>query len=744
MTEREIFAKALLCPNRDLRDAFLDEACGPAGPLRERLEQLLTLHESPHDLFDKRPADLLAALAEPSEGRAPDTDWDSTARQLAPFMVPSPRPEALGRIGHYDVLKVLGQGGFGIVVKAFDDSLHRIVAVKVLAPHLAVTSPPRKRFLREARAAARVKHDHVVQIYAVEEQPLPYLVMEYVEGQTLQQQLDATGPLEAAEVVRLGQQIARGLAAAHAMGLIHRDVKPANILLEAGIESRVKLTDFGLARTSDDASLTQSGVLAGSPLYMAPEQARGEALDQRADLFSLGSVLYAMLTGRPPFRAADTLAILKRVAEEPPRPIRQVIPEAPEGLCAVVGRLHHKDPAGRFGSATEVAEALSRCLTDPPRRPSPVLRRRHALAGVAVVLLLAAGGVWLGNPFAGSGGPEGRPPDAASTDEPGERPSGEPAAARPSGLSVTSLLDDESEGTLRWAVRQANLRRGEDVITFDPAVFAAPRTITLTRGPLVLIDSAQTTITGPAAGLTVSGDDKSQVLVIGASDEKSDSPARAWITGLTIAHGRTTEELQIGGGVYCRGGATLTLIGCTLRDNQALHENGGGGAVFNGGSTLLLTNCTLARNQGVEGGGIKNYIGQTTVINCTFVGNSAARGGGVFTNGYSRARTEAFNSLFNNNSGGDLVLGDGLEVTGDYNLTGDGSAPGPHSLLNTDARLGPLGRNGGPTETATLLTGSPALNAGDNSRVPPTARTDQRGLPRVVGGTVDLGAFEAQ
>src|SRR5262249_39025052 len=160
--------------------------------------------------------------------------------------------------------------------------------VKVLAPELAVTSPARKRFLREARAYAAVRHENVVQVYAVEEQPLPHLVMEFIPGQTLQQLLDATGPLEGPEIVRIGRQIGEGLAAAHAGGLIHRDIKPANILLDRGEGRRtrgeeetpapltVKLTDFGLARAADDASLTQSGTVAGTPLYMAPEQARGE------------------------------------------------------------------------------------------------------------------------------------------------------------------------------------------------------------------------------------------------------------------------------------------------------------------------------------------------------------------------------------------------------------------------------------------------------------------------------------
>ena len=177
----------------------------------------------------------------------------------------------------------------------------------------------------------------------------------------MQQKLDATGPLELTEILRIGQQTAAGLAAAHEMGLIHRDIKPANILLEEGVE-HVKITDFGLARAADDASVTQSGSIAGTPMYMAPEQALGEKIDQRADLFSLGSVLYTMCSGRPPFQAANTIAVLMRVVDDAPRPIREIIPEFPEWLCELISGLHAKDPADRIASAQEVADLLARRL----------------------------------------------------------------------------------------------------------------------------------------------------------------------------------------------------------------------------------------------------------------------------------------------------------------------------------------------------------------------------------------------
>ncbi|MCA9056075.1 MAG: serine/threonine protein kinase, partial [Planctomycetaceae bacterium] len=255
---------------------------------------------------------------------------------------------------------------------AFDEKLHRVVAIKVLAPEMAATSPARKRFLREARSSAAVRHENVVAIYAVEDEPIPYLVMEYVPGQTLQQRLQEHGPLQLSDVLRLGRQIADGLAAAHAEGLIHRDIKPGNILLDTSIHDRVKITDFGLARTADDASMTQSGTIAGTPMYMAPEQALGHKLDQRGDLFSFGSVLYQMLSGRPPFRAPNTIAVLKRVAEDAPRPIREIIPEVPTWMCELVGHLHAKDPDYRYSTANEVSEILDHCAKelDAGRIPS--------------------------------------------------------------------------------------------------------------------------------------------------------------------------------------------------------------------------------------------------------------------------------------------------------------------------------------------------------------------------------------
>jgi WD40 repeat protein/predicted Ser/Thr protein kinase len=283
------------------------------------------------------------------------------------FLDPSENPEHLGRLGHYEILEVLGRGGMGVVLKAFDSALHRVVAIKVLAPQLATSLAARKRFEREARAVAAISHEHIVAIYAVEEtKGLPYLVMEYVAGVSLQDRLDRSGAQELKEILRIGMQAAKGLAAAHAQGLVHRDIKPANILLHNGVE-RVKITDFGLARAMDDASVTQSGYVAGTPQYMAPEQARGEAIDHRADLFSLGSVLYALAAGRPPFRGSTAMAVLRRVSEENPQPLAEINSDIPLWLAEIIAKLHAKNPAERFQSAQEVAEVLGERLAQLQR-----------------------------------------------------------------------------------------------------------------------------------------------------------------------------------------------------------------------------------------------------------------------------------------------------------------------------------------------------------------------------------------
>ncbi len=221
MNERELFQAALdLDPAQ--RRAYLDQACGNNAILRARIEALLESHASESHFLNvpaleqllSSPYDeatLTVHALQADDARSDATIPDEQAGDLE-FLQPSNHPGSLGRIGHYEVLEVLGRGGFGIVFRAFDDTLQRVAAVKVLAPQLAATSPARKRFLREARSSAKVRHENIVQVYAVEEQPLPYLVMEFIPGETLQQRLDRMGPLEVKEAVQFGLQIADGLA----------------------------------------------------------------------------------------------------------------------------------------------------------------------------------------------------------------------------------------------------------------------------------------------------------------------------------------------------------------------------------------------------------------------------------------------------------------------------------------------------------------------------------------------------
>ncbi len=310
--------------------------------------------------------------------RRPTAWTEAMARQL---LSPPSHPEMLGRIGRYEVERLIGTGGMGVVFKAFDSELNRPVAVKLLTPYLAGSGAARKRFAREARAAAAVVHEHVVAIHNVEtDGEVPFLVMQYVPGESLQGRLDREGPLGICEILRIGTQIASGLAAAHAQGLVHRDVKPSNVLLEKGVE-RSLLTDFGLARAGDDAGLTLTGHHPGTPQYMSPEQARGEALDGRSDLFSLGCVLYEMATGVSPFRTDSTMATLRRIVDEQPAAMASLVPELPLWFTHIVERLLSKDPAQRFGSASEVSQLLEQCLShlqQPTSVPLPASLVPHA------------------------------------------------------------------------------------------------------------------------------------------------------------------------------------------------------------------------------------------------------------------------------------------------------------------------------------------------------------------------------
>lgn len=312
----------------------------------------------------------------PSEDVIPSVADESQADldQILSLLGPTDDPEMLGRIGPYEIGGVVGRGCTGVVFKAVDKRLNRLVAIKMLSPAFADHGTARCRFEREARSIAAVRDDQVISVFAVaDHRGLPYIVMDYMPSGSLQQRIDRSGPLSTHEVTRIGMQIARALGAAHDQGIVHRDVKPANVLLENGMD-RAIVTDFGLARVVDETSMTRTGAISGTPQFMSPEQARGELVDHRSDLFSLGSVLYTACTGHPPFRGETIYGVIKQVCETTPRPIRELNPDIQPWICDLINRLQCKDPAERFASAAEVADILEAelaYLQSPATVPKP-------------------------------------------------------------------------------------------------------------------------------------------------------------------------------------------------------------------------------------------------------------------------------------------------------------------------------------------------------------------------------------
>lgn len=301
---------------------------------------------------------------------------------------PAEEPDEIGRLAGYRVLKVLGVGGMGKVFLAEDVHLRRKVAVKVMKPELARNSKAKERFLKEARLAAQIEHDHIVHIYQVgEDRGIPFLAMQLLNGLSLEEMLERKGALKIQQILRIGMQIAEGLEAAHDQELIHRDIKPANIWIETTGGGRVKILDFGLARsTVEDISLTQSGAILGTPAYMAPEQARGEQLDQRCDLYSLGCVLYRLATGELPIHGKDTMAMLMALALHDPKPPRQLRDDLPESFCELVMALLAKNRDNRPQNAREVITALKAIQREtadeatPAAKPvaaAPVQKKMH-------------------------------------------------------------------------------------------------------------------------------------------------------------------------------------------------------------------------------------------------------------------------------------------------------------------------------------------------------------------------------
>ncbi|HEY3570183.1 MAG TPA: protein kinase [Thermoanaerobaculia bacterium] len=311
-------------------------------------------------------------------------------------------PERLkvgSRIGNYEILEQLGGGSMGEVYKALDQRLDRVVALKLLPADLARDPSARRRFLHEAKAVAALDHPNVATLYEVGESEggRMFLALAFCEGETLQQRLER-GPLPLPEAVSIARQIAQGLAAAHCLHIVHRDVKPSNVVILP--DGKVKLLDFGLAKMTGATSLTRLGSSPGTPAYKSPEQTRGDKVDPRSDLWALGVVLYEMVTGRLPFGGEYEQAVIYAILNEPPRPLDAGKAFPPE-LAKTIERALAKDPAKRYATAEEMEEDLARIPLNAESRdvqtlPIQIRRSRRVLWIIAAVILLAVLGGAIG------------------------------------------------------------------------------------------------------------------------------------------------------------------------------------------------------------------------------------------------------------------------------------------------------------------------------------------------------------
>jgi tRNA A-37 threonylcarbamoyl transferase component Bud32 len=385
---------AVRCPDTEKLQALLecDDTVRAGDSVREHLEQCADCRHKLESLAGD------ATVWEDTAAGLSETVWNEAAlkelmerlrseetplheEDVASLLGASDKPGVIGVLGGYDVHEILGRGSMAVVFRASDARLNDRVALKVMLPRLASSETARVRFLREARLAAVVDHENVVRLHQVGiDAGTPFMAMQYVAGESLQDRLDRLGALDLRDIVRFGLQTASALAAAHRKGMVHRDIKPANIMLSGETDPpKVIVTDFGLARHIDDSLLTKQDTIIGTPEYMSPEQARGEALDARSDLFSLGSVLYAMCTGKSPFRGGTAVAVLRKVCDDKPTPVRTLNPSVPEWLATLIERLLAKNPADRIASAAEVAELLQGYLAHlQTSAPAPALAKLRA------------------------------------------------------------------------------------------------------------------------------------------------------------------------------------------------------------------------------------------------------------------------------------------------------------------------------------------------------------------------------
>ena len=337
-------------------------------------------------------------------------DLDTVDAMLKEILAPPIHPETLGRLGRYEIESIIGCGGMGVVVRGYDRDLQRPVAIKLILPRLSKNGTAKQRFAREARAAAAILHPNVIAIHGIDESHgVPYFVMPLILGPSLRDLVLEQGPLPEREIIRIGLQIASGLAAAHSQGLVHRDIKPENILIDNRV-NRVVITDFGLARREAEQPMTQAGCLAGTLNYMSPEQAQGKDVDARSDLFSLGSVLYYLATGETPFSSDSPMGVILQVTKEPHADARTLNPEISATLSNTIDRLLEKEPAHRFQSAVDLESFLEQFIAhlhQPTNKHLPKVPQSKSkknlrvgvpqLALTVLVVAAMASAFWLGS-----------------------------------------------------------------------------------------------------------------------------------------------------------------------------------------------------------------------------------------------------------------------------------------------------------------------------------------------------------
>jgi len=357
------------------RAAALDAACDGDGPLRAQVEALLAAD-----------SDAGHFLASPTRGMETAASPDESSNLF----------ERLQRAvsGRFSLEKELGRGGMGIVFLARDVALDRAVAIKVLPPQLAVDTTSRERFIREARTAAGLSHPNIVPIHHVEERDdLVYFVMALVDGESLGDRLRRTGPLKPAEAARLLQEVAWALGYAHGRGVIHRDIKPDNILIERG-SGRALVTDFGIARVSTSGTVSQQGEVIGTMRYMSPEQASADAVvDGRADLYSLGVTAYLAVAGQLPYESDNPAAMLAMQVAQPAPPLKSVAKGVPSRLAEAIDRCLAKDPAARFATGEALAESIADAQVTV-REIAPSVREFIQSAKSAAINLYSLGMLW--------------------------------------------------------------------------------------------------------------------------------------------------------------------------------------------------------------------------------------------------------------------------------------------------------------------------------------------------------------